>query len=413
MLISICYKFDIYCRGYALSESLEFELIALVFGLFLLPRLIERWYIPSAITAFAFGILFSAFDMPILKDSTVHFLSVLGISALFLLAGVDVDFKEIKRVKKAILLHLCLRVVLILVTTLICSKWLGLSLSVAGLVAVGIVTPSAGFILDTLNSLPLSENQRFWVKTKAISAEILALTVMFFLMQSSSLKTLAFSTAILVIILLLLPSIFRFFAKFVTSHAKNSEFSLFIILAVVLGMVTKKLGLYYLLGAFVVGVAVKRFEDEFPQMHLERLILALKLFCSFFIPFYFFKAGGGVPIEVFNWSSVAVGGVLVAVVLPIRVGIIVLQRYIQFKETWQESFPIALALTPTLVFGLVVAGILKVSFGISDALYGGMLIYTISATIIPGLILRNAGFDDVVEPYEIMEMYSNNQPAKI
>ena len=43
---------------------------------------------------------------------------------------------------------------------------------------------------------------------------------------------------------------------------------------------------------------------------------------------------------------------------------------------------------PTLVFGLVIAAILRDRFGVAPSLFGGLILYTLVCTIIPALVLR-------------------------
>ncbi|MEZ4818929.1 MAG: hypothetical protein R3A45_03160 [Bdellovibrionota bacterium] len=41
---------------------------------------------------------------------------------------------------------------------------------------MAILTPSTGFILDSLNALQMDQEEKFWIKTKAIATEIVALS---------------------------------------------------------------------------------------------------------------------------------------------------------------------------------------------------------------------------------------------
>jgi cyanate permease len=51
------------------------------------------------------------------------------------------------------------------------------------------------------------------------------------------------------------------------------------------------------------------------------------------------------------------------------------------------SLRVSIALSPTLIFTLVIAEILRENFSISPALYGGLLVYAAIASILPSLIL--------------------------
>jgi hypothetical protein len=48
---------------------------------------------------------------------------------------------------------------------------------------------------------------------------------------------------------------------------------------------------------------------------------------------------------------------------------------------------VATALTPTLIFTLVIATILRDRFGIGDTLYGALLAYAALATLLPSFVL--------------------------
>jgi hypothetical protein len=51
------------------------------------------------------------------------------------------------------------------------------------------------------------------------------------------------------------------------------------------------------------------------------------------------------------------------------------------------SFRVSIALTPTLIFTLVIAEILRENFSVSPPLYGGLLVYAAIASILPSLAL--------------------------
>ena len=73
--------------------------------------------------------------------------------------------------------------------------------------------------------------------------------------------------------------------------------------------------------------------------------------------------------------------------LPARVGLVWFQRRIIKGESALGSLRVAAALMPTLIFTLVLATIMRERFNISDALYGGLLIYAGVSTILPSLVL--------------------------
>jgi Kef-type K+ transport system membrane component KefB len=99
----------------------------------------------------------------------VHLLSTFGIVALFLFAGLDVDATDLARRTKVLVQHLVIRVLLLALATEALTRWLDIALRAAVLVALALLTPSTGFILDSLHRFGLSAEERLWVRSKAIA----------------------------------------------------------------------------------------------------------------------------------------------------------------------------------------------------------------------------------------------------
>src|SRR5690606_18672662 len=115
---------------------------------------------------------------------------------------------------------------------------------------------------------------------------------------------------------------------------------------------------------------------------------ALRLFASFFVPFYFFHAGTGIPREALSWDAVLLGLALTLVVLPLRIGVVWLQRRILFREARAGTLTVSVALARTRGFTLVLAEILHQRFALAPELYGALLIYTTINTLLPSLLLK-------------------------
>src|SRR5690606_2434288 len=147
----------------------------LVMGLFIVPRILQRFRLPAAITAVGLGALagiqFGLFH----GDSTVQLFSTLGIVALFLFAGLEVDFSELRKGVGVLVQHIALQVIFIAIGSWISAQALGLSPRAAALFSLALLTPSTGFILDSLPSFKLGEQGEFWVKSMAIGTELVAL----------------------------------------------------------------------------------------------------------------------------------------------------------------------------------------------------------------------------------------------
>jgi len=281
----------------------------------------------------------------------------------------------------------------------------------ATLLALALLTPSTGFILDSIELLGLAPPEKRWIKSKAIATELLALLVMFGVLQSTTLARMGTSLAVLAGMILVLPLVFRAFAVLVVPFAPRSEFAFLLMVAVLCAFVTREMGVYYLVGAFVVGMAAQRFRERLPAIASEQLIHAVEMFASFFVPFYFFNAGLQLHREVLNLQSLAYGLAFLILMVPLRIGAVVLHRRIALREDHQEGVRIAVAMLPTLVFGLVIAEIMRDRFAAPPALFGGVILYTLVTTVVPAIFFRRP-LPEFLEPHA-PELEAGTKPDSI
>jgi Kef-type K+ transport system membrane component KefB len=370
--------------------------IVLLFVLFIVPRLLQRFRVPTAITALAFGAGAGMGLGWFRGDDTVDLLSTLGVVALFVFAGLDVDLRELRRERRPLVEHIVVSSVVLAVVS-----WASVALwrqppRVSVLVALALLTPSTGFILDSINSWGLSERERFRVRSKAIATELVALMVLLVTLQSTSVVRLGLSTAALVAMVVLLPVVFRWFASAIIPYAPKSEFGFVMLVAVICAVITRSLGVYYLVGAFVVGMAARQLRNRIPALASERLLGSVESFASLFVPFYFFHAGLGLTPEHFQVASLVTGGVFLAVAIPLRLGIVTAHGMLRYREPAAANLRVAIPLMPTTVFTLVLATILRDSLHAPPYIFGGLVVYTLVNTMIPGVAMAKTtpSFDD-------------------
>jgi len=80
-------------RVLALLQSGEVAYLVLIVGLLVVPRILQRFLLPSPLTRLGLGILAAIFLSEFSHDATLALLGTLGISSLFLFAGLEVDLK--------------------------------------------------------------------------------------------------------------------------------------------------------------------------------------------------------------------------------------------------------------------------------------------------------------------------------
>jgi len=224
----------------------------------------------------------------------------------------------------------------------------------------------------------------------AISAELVAIIMMFFVLQTESVSSFAVSSGSLILMIITLPLIFKFFIKAIAPFAKDSEVSFLILIALLCGVITTKLGTYYLVGAFIVGMTAGRFTHFIKMEKSKDFLTAISFFFTFFVPFYFYKSGLNFPLDMLNTKGALYGLGFLAVFLPLRIIYMKISIWFFLKEHWNDNIEITFSLLPTLIFGLVMAMILQDRFDIPPELVTGLLIYTVGSSIIPSLFLKKA-----------------------
>ncbi len=381
-------------RAGATQPSVERDLsfVLLLFVLFVVPKALQRYRIPGAITSLVMG-TGATFLGLFHDDPTLHLLSTFGIVALFLFAGLEIDARQLRHNSRALTLHGVLWLALLVITACIAMFGFGASPRASTLIALALVTPSTGFILSSVSSFGLSQAEQLAVKMYAVGSELLALAVLFLILQSTSAEKLVIAMLAMAGVIVVIPLAFRFFAAVVAPHAPRSEFAFLMMVAVVCAYATWRLGVYYLVGAFLVGVAAQLFSGDHPAMSSEKMVDALESFGSVFIPFYFFRAGTEIARDQLSFTSLGAALLLLIALVPIRIGVIALHRKIAHSEDFAAARRVGAALVPTLVFTLVIVEILHTDYAISDTLAGALVLYTVINTTIPGFTLRGTAPD--------------------
>lgn len=366
----------------------ELDYVLLLFALFVVPRMLQRYRLPAAVTSIALGAGAGMGLGLFTGDATVGLLATFGIVSLFLFAGLEVDAVELRREGRVLIQHVVIGVAALAGAAVLVQVVLQLPWRPAVLVALALLTPSTGFILDSLPSLGVSDLERFWIKSKAIATELVALAVLFVTLQSTTTRRLSVSALVLAGMILLLPVVFRVFAVRVVPYAPKSEFAFLLMLAVLCAFVTRRLGVYYLVGAFVVGIAAQNFRRQLPAIASDRTLHAVELFASFFIPFYFFSAGLHLRAGDFGIEALLLGGGFLATMVPLRVALVAVHRRMALGESLRAGTRIGVAMLPTLVFTLVIAEILRDTLAVPRPVFGGLIIYTLANTLVPGFALH-------------------------
>src|SRR5690606_14157982 len=130
------------------------------------------------------------------------------ISSLFLFAGLEVGLSALRKELGRLTVYLSTEDACLAGLAWLSWHYLGLGWQASALVSLALLTPSTGFILDTLERLGLNADERFWVTSKAIAGELLSLAALFVVLQAGHPTQLASSTGAMVLMLVGLPLVF-------------------------------------------------------------------------------------------------------------------------------------------------------------------------------------------------------------
>jgi Kef-type K+ transport system membrane component KefB len=368
-------------------QTQSFIYLAVVFGLLVIPRALQRFRLPAQLTCFAFGIIVAGFFAELVSDAVISYLATLGIAALFLLAGLEVDIAELRRQFSSLVGHFAVRGFVLVAFAGVAGEFLHLGWQVDCMIALALLTPSTGFILDMLPHSGLNHTEQSEVALHAVTGEMTAVFLFLVISQAGSVKTLLVSGGAIILLIAVIPLVYFALARFVVPYAPGSEFSLLLMVGLICAVITKTLGVYYLVGAFVAGLVARSLSKRLTTLASPENLEAIRLFASFFIPFYFFHNGLGVPSAALVSASLLYGFSLAACVMPVRLGVVWLQSRLMRHRGSRGSIRVSIALSPTLIFTLVIAELLRQNYAVSPPLYGGLLVYAAIASILPSLTL--------------------------
>src|SRR5688572_25956872 len=154
--------------GWQFPDDLGF--IVLLFVLFVIPKALQRYRIPAAVTSLVLGALAVNLGW-VSENPTISLLATFGIVSLFLFAGLEIDGPELQRGANVLIQHAALWALLTVAIAVGATRF-GLTPRAAALTALAISTPSTGFILSSLPALGLDAGERFAVKSKAVGSEL-------------------------------------------------------------------------------------------------------------------------------------------------------------------------------------------------------------------------------------------------
>lgn len=391
------------------------KLLVLIGLLFFLPKVLVRAGIPSPVTEMGLGVACGPLALDVLRpDELTRTLAALGISALFLFAGMEVSMRALVERRRTILVHTLIQVLLFVaagagvfrllphVAHLPQLQQLPL-LTVAVLIAAALMSSSAAFIIPALDALRLPEDLKTWIKQKAIANELLAILAVLCFSNTASPRAALISIAAITAMVALVPLAFVLFHRTILNWAPRTEFSFVMIVALFAAYVSHHVGVHYLVGAFVVGVIARRYlrwgeKHGMAMASVHSALDSFRFFSAFLMPFFFFLAGLQLPAGALALQALLLAGLMFATAVPLRVGVVMVHRRLQLREPWHDSWNVALLVAPTTVFSVAMAEILRARFAVPESIVGALILYGAATSFLPLLTrrVRSTEYEDLL-----------------
>jgi Kef-type K+ transport system membrane component KefB len=350
-----------------MSEAEAFRSLAFVLGVAALAPLVlglfPRVRLPEVVLLLAAGMAIGPHGMGLAHtDSTISFVSQLGLGMLFLLAGIEVDPLALRnRDGSRALLAWCISLAVALAWVYLLSQVVEINARVA--VAIAMTSTAFGTLLPLLRDTGL-QRQRMGSLVLANGAvgefgPILAMSI--FLTQGSTWGGLAALLAFGVIavgigFLLVRHSpraerVIEVIRRGADTTAQAPVRLVVLLLAVMLAA-SASLGLDVILGAFVAGAIIRML---LPPDHEEFLTRLDGLGYGFLIPVFFVVSGMGIDPAVFVEKPVTVLVVFISILLVRGGPVYLLFRHLPSRERLQlglfsaTGLPIIVAVTTVAV----------------------------------------------------------------
>ncbi|WP_024791671.1 cation:proton antiporter [Lebetimonas sp. JS138] len=358
-------------------ESLVVVALIIIAGIIAL----EISFSPAIFEIIAGSIAANFFHMSDLKWA--EFLANVGLLGLMFFAGLESDLKLLKKnFIKAVFIGVS-SFLLPFVSIFLISKFILLySLKASLLISIALSTTSLALVYPLLkdkNMLHLNSGQT--LLAGAMIVDIISMFSLSFLFEGINYQNIIF-LGVLLIVMFVLPKFGeKLFARYTGNHI---EFPIRFIIAILIsiGFLSKEIHINEAVLAFALGIFFSEFlkENEMIEKKLRAIIF------GFVAPFFFFKAGYSIKLDVINFKILFLSIILGIIAFGTKY----LATVIATKPFFKKSvYKIAgLFFNMRLTFGIV-ASVFGLEFKIIDVnTYVSLLLIIISTSLAASVLMK-------------------------
>ena len=334
------------------------------------------------------------FDMSDL--SWAEFLANVGLLGLMFFAGLESDVGVLKRnFHKALLIGVSSFLMPLSVVFVVSHFIFGYDFKASVLISIALSTTSLALVYPLLkdkNMLKSIAGQT--LLAGAMIVDILSMLSLSVLFEGFNLYNILI-TIFLIFVMLILP---KFGEKLFKRYAGNHiEFQVRFIIAILisLGFLSKEIHINEAVLAFAVGIFFSEFFRN--NIEIEKKLKAIVF--GFLAPFFFFKAGYSVKLDVINFKIILLSVVLGSIAFIVKyIGTILATKPFFKKSVYKIA---GLFFNMGLTFGIVASIFGLQSDIISVNVYISLLLIIVTTSLVASVLLKRLPVE--IEKEEILE----------
>ncbi len=342
-----------------MAESLTLVLVIILLAVTVTPILSKRVRLPVIIIEIITGIILGKSGFNIIPaHMLIDFFSVFGLIYIMFLAGVEINFEEIRKHFSKTAAIAAFSILIPFLSGVLLSSYVGIHPLLMGTI---FSTTSLGIILPLSKELKYKKEFSHVLFGSVVAVDIIS---MFLLAVSLTLINGSFSASffyslMLIIIIFLIPWIIRknnIREKIESWVSKKAHFETEVrfsfALIVILAAISEELGFHSIMGAFIAGLIISELTPK--ASILEKKLESFGY--GFFIPLFFIFMGAkiNIPSLFSNLANMEILGIIIAVGLLSKIaGVAFISKIRGFD--FRES--IALGLFHTARLSLIIAAV--------------------------------------------------------
>ena len=290
-----------------------FTLLLIISVGLLFPILLKRFKLPLISLMIISGSLFGPnFYGIIIPGEVLEFFAYLGMVFLMILAGSDVNLKEINQNKKKVIILSLFNGGIPFLFGFLVSRYFGYSLSTSILLGIVFISSSVAIIIPLLDTLKLnSRKSKNLILSSVLLSDILSLMLLAIILHRASPVSNLPLYIYLPILGIILFLAFKYSSKLGEFLIKNSndpqgsesKFRIILFVIFFLLLIFSVLGLHTILASFLIGLLISGLLNIKSMKYVKSKIHAIGY--GLFIPVFFFLVGMEIDYSLFRSFEVS------------------------------------------------------------------------------------------------------------